>query len=65
MTCQQMGTVFGEQIASDILEVSFVTTFIEELVELRIVVGSLIIALGQHQVFSTVDRIHQTLGRMC
>ena len=65
MASQQMGTVFGEQVASDILKISLVTALVEELVKLRIVVSRLIVALGQHQVFRAVDSVYQTLGRMC
>ena len=54
-TRQVVGTEFRQQILSDGLQIVIVAPFLNKLVQIRIDIGSLSIAIGRHQVVTTID----------
>ena len=64
MACQQVGLVLRNHIVTDILEVGLIATLLQEMIELDIVVGSLLITLSLQEVFVAVDDVAQLLGSL-
>ena len=52
---QVVGTEFRQQILSDGLQIVIVAPLLDKLVQIRIDIGSLSIAIGRHQVITTID----------
>ena len=63
-TRKEVGTVLGQEVTTDVLEVDLKGALLHEALQLHIVVGSFGVTLGEHQVLGAVDDAAKRLGDM-
>ena len=61
----QVSAEFRQQVTPDILKVGLESPLLHKALQLHVVVSSLLIAVGHHQVFRAVDEVSQPFRRTC